>query len=71
MFFGPSAFQSLKEFFTGRVRYEKRPGTVKGLLLGAASSPKVLREETPSEGHNTIPKLPVRELRSVSLDAPT
>jgi hypothetical protein len=38
---------------------------------GAASSLKVLREETPSEGQNTIPKLPVRELRSVSPDAPT
>jgi uncharacterized DUF497 family protein len=34
VFFGPSAFQSLREFFTGRSRYEKRPGTVKGLLLG-------------------------------------
>jgi hypothetical protein len=32
--FGPSAFRSLKEFFTGRARYEKRSGTVKGLLLG-------------------------------------
>jgi hypothetical protein len=34
VFFGPSAFQSLKEFFTGQARYEKRSGTVKGLLLG-------------------------------------
>jgi hypothetical protein len=34
VFFGPSAFRSLKEFFTDRARYEKRPGTVKGLLLG-------------------------------------
>jgi hypothetical protein len=34
VFFGPSAFQSLREFFTGRARYEKRSGTVKGLLLG-------------------------------------
>jgi hypothetical protein len=33
VFFGPSAFRSLKEFFTGRARYEKRPGTVKRLLL--------------------------------------
>jgi hypothetical protein len=32
--FGPSAFRSLKEFFTGRAHYEKRSGTVKGLLLG-------------------------------------
>jgi hypothetical protein len=34
VFFGPSAFRSLKEFFTGRAHYEKRSGTVKGLLLG-------------------------------------
>jgi hypothetical protein len=34
VFFGPSAFRSLREFFTGRARYEKRSGTVKGLLLG-------------------------------------
>jgi hypothetical protein len=34
VFFEPSAFRSLKEFFTGRARYEKRSGTVKGLLLG-------------------------------------
>jgi hypothetical protein len=35
VFFGPSAFRSLREFFTGQARYEKRSGTVKGLLLGA------------------------------------
>jgi hypothetical protein len=34
VFFEPSAFRSLREFFTGRARYEKRSGTVKGLLLG-------------------------------------
>jgi hypothetical protein len=34
VFFGPSTFRSLKEFFTGRAHYEKRSGTVKGLLLG-------------------------------------
>ena len=34
VFFGPSAFRSLREFFTGRARYEKWSGTVKGLLLG-------------------------------------
>jgi hypothetical protein len=34
VFFGPSAIRSLKEFFTGRARYKKRPGIVKGLLLG-------------------------------------
>jgi hypothetical protein len=34
VFFGPSAFWSLREFFMGRARYEKRSGTVKGLLLG-------------------------------------
>jgi hypothetical protein len=41
VFFGPSAFQSLREFFMGRARHEKRSGTVNGLLLGSASSPKV------------------------------
>jgi hypothetical protein len=35
VFFGPSVFQRLREFFMGRARYEKRSGTVKGLLLGA------------------------------------
>ena len=34
VFFEPSAFRSLREFFTGRARYEKRSGTVKCLLLG-------------------------------------
>ena len=34
MFFGPLAFRSLREFFTGRARYEKRSGAMKGLLLG-------------------------------------
>jgi hypothetical protein len=34
VFFGPSTFRSLREFFTGRARYEKRSSTVKGLLLG-------------------------------------
>jgi hypothetical protein len=35
VFFGPSASRSLREFFMGRAHYEKRSGTVKGLLLGA------------------------------------
>jgi hypothetical protein len=34
VFFGPSAFRSLGEFFTDRARHEKQSGTVKGLLLG-------------------------------------
>jgi hypothetical protein len=34
VFLGPSAFRSLREFLTGRARYEKRSGTMKGLLLG-------------------------------------
>jgi hypothetical protein len=34
VFFGPSAFRSLREFFTDRVRHEKRSSTVKGLRLG-------------------------------------
>jgi hypothetical protein len=43
VFFGPSAFRSLREFFTGRARYEKRSDTVKGLQLGVcfvAEGPK-------------------------------
>jgi hypothetical protein len=32
--FGPSAFQSLGQFFTDQARYEKRSSTAKGLLLG-------------------------------------
>jgi hypothetical protein len=34
VFFGPSAFRSLGQFFTDQARYEKRSSTVKGLLLG-------------------------------------
>jgi hypothetical protein len=34
VFFGPLAFRSLREFFTGRACHEKRSGTMKGLLLG-------------------------------------
>jgi hypothetical protein len=34
VFFGPSAFRSLGDFFTDQARYEKRSSTVKGLLLG-------------------------------------
>ena len=33
VFFGPSAFRSLGEFFTDQARYEKRSSTTKGLLL--------------------------------------
>jgi hypothetical protein len=35
VFFGPSAFRSLWDFFANRARYEKRSSTAKGLLLGA------------------------------------
>jgi hypothetical protein len=49
VFFGPSAFRSFKDVFTDQAHYEKRFSTAKGLLLGSASSPKVLQEETPSE----------------------
>jgi hypothetical protein len=35
VFFGPSAFRSLWDFFADRARYEKRSSTAKGLLLGA------------------------------------
>jgi hypothetical protein len=41
VFFGPSAFRSLREFFMGRARHEKRSGTVKGYCWGSVSSPKV------------------------------
>jgi hypothetical protein len=34
VFFGPSAFRSLVQFFTDQVRYEKRSSIAKGLLLG-------------------------------------
>jgi hypothetical protein len=34
VFFGPSAFRSLRDFFMDQVRYEKRSSTAKGLLLG-------------------------------------
>jgi hypothetical protein len=35
VFFGPSAFRSLWDFFADRARYEKRSSTAKGLPLGA------------------------------------
>jgi hypothetical protein len=35
VFFGPSAFRSLWDFFTDQARYEKWSNTAKGLLLGA------------------------------------
>jgi hypothetical protein len=34
VFFGPSAFLSLGQFFTDQARYEKRSSTAKELLLG-------------------------------------
>jgi hypothetical protein len=34
VFFGPSAFRSLRDFFADQARYEKRSSTAKGLLLG-------------------------------------
>jgi hypothetical protein len=34
VFFGPSAFRSLGEFFTDQARYEKQSSTAKRLLLG-------------------------------------
>jgi hypothetical protein len=34
VFFGPSAFRSLGQFFTDQACYEKRSSTAKGLLLG-------------------------------------
>jgi hypothetical protein len=34
VFFGPSAFRSLGQFFTDQARYEKQSSTAKGLLLG-------------------------------------
>jgi hypothetical protein len=43
VFFGSSASRSLEDFFTDQARYEKRPGTAKGLLLGVcfvAEDPK-------------------------------
>jgi hypothetical protein len=34
VFFGPSAFRSLGDFFTDQAHYEKRSSIMKGLLLG-------------------------------------
>jgi hypothetical protein len=64
VFFGPSAFRSLREFFTGRARYEKRFGTVKGLLLGVcfvAEGP--IRINTFGRSTEAKPKPPSGELR--------
>jgi hypothetical protein len=73
VFFGPSAFRSLREFFMGRARYEKRSGTVKGLLLGVcfvAEGP-IRRKHLRKIDTEAKPKLSIRELRSVLPNAPT
>jgi dihydrofolate reductase len=58
VFFGPSTFRSLREFFTGRARYEKRSSTVKGLLLGV-----YFVAEGPM-GRNTFEKLKQKRCQS-------
>jgi hypothetical protein len=60
VFFGPSVFRSLGEFFMDQARYEKRSSTAKGLLLGVC-----FVAEGPAQKVNTeaTPKIPFRELR--------
>jgi hypothetical protein len=65
VFFGPSAFRTLGQFFTDQVRYEKRSSTTKGLLLGVcfvAEGP-VRRNTFGRSTQEATPKLPSRELR--------
>jgi hypothetical protein len=65
VFFGPSAFQSLGQFFTDQARYEKRSSTAKGLLLGVcfvAEGP-IRRITFRKVNMEIIPKLAYRELR--------
>jgi hypothetical protein len=55
VFFGPSAFRSLWDFFTDQARYKKQSSTVKGLLLGVcfvAEGPlsKIAHKQTQHEG---------------------
>jgi hypothetical protein len=49
VFFGPSAFQSLGQFFTDQARYEKRSSTAKGLLLGVCFVAEGPVRKTPSK----------------------
>jgi hypothetical protein len=65
VFFGPSAFRSIKEFFTGRARYEKWSGTVKGLLLGVrfVTVDPVRRKHLRKINTEAKPKLPSGGLR--------
>jgi hypothetical protein len=65
VFFGSSAFRSLKDFFTDQARYEKRSSTMKGLLLGVcfvAENPKE-REHLRQILSGAAPKLLPIELR--------
>jgi hypothetical protein len=69
VFFGPSATRSLRDFFTGQARYEKRSSAAKGLLLGScfvAEGPagrKHLQQICLYE----IPMLPLIKLRHYSM----
>jgi hypothetical protein len=73
VFFGPSAFRSLKEFFHGSSSLRKtiwhREGATVGGLLHRRRSCEKKHLRKPRTG--TMPKLPIRELRSVLPDAPT
>ena len=65
MFFGSSAYRSLKDFFTDQARYEKQSSTVKGLLLGVcfvAEDPKE-REHLRRILSEAAPKLSPIKLR--------
>jgi hypothetical protein len=71
VFFGPSAFRSLWDFFVDRARYEKRSSTAKGLLLGACffaegplSKKQLWQDSTKADTtRRYAPKLRPRELR--------
>jgi hypothetical protein len=65
VFFEPSAFRSLGDFFTDQARYEKRSSTTKGLLLGACfvAEDPVRRNTFGSSSQKAVPKLSSIKLR--------
>jgi hypothetical protein len=65
VFFGPSAFRSLGDFFTDQARYEKRSSTMKGLLLGVCfvAEDPVRRKHLRQILSKAVPKLSSIKLR--------
>jgi hypothetical protein len=65
VFFEPSAFRSLGDFFTDQARYEKRSSTTNGLLLGACfvAEDPVRRNTFGSSSQKAVPKLSSIKLR--------